>query len=206
MCKQVLLFLFVSFHVLVSAQTKAFKQLSKYEKRWALWHLFAALQLKKHQAEMYAAYKEVKQQNILDVYENGGKLDAFRHIFAMTYFSKYISIKKLRRLGIAHEKGNYLQYLNDQTDEGGELPDSLSSVMDVRNNDIALSLAKEVKKLSTEEIKQKIINLILAGGGFIIKRNVEGLYVDCEGNIISRGRMYKRWDIPKCLTAPTTLQ
>lgn len=191
---------------LLPAQTKTFHKLSKYEKRWAIVHPFAAIKMKKHQTEMYRVYAQVKKQNVLDAYENGGKLDAFRHMFAMAYFSKYISVKKLRKLGAAHEKGNYLQYLNEQSDEGGELPDSVSSVMDLKNNDIALGLAKEVKKLDIEEVEQKIINLILAGGGFIIKRNHEGLYVDCDGNIISRGRMYKQWNIPKCLTAPTSFQ
>lgn len=202
-----ILYLFVLFITIrASAQTKTFHNLSKYEKRWALVHPFTAVKVKKHQREMYVICKEVKQQKLLDTFENGGKLDAFRHMFAMAYFSKYISVKKLRKLGIAHEKGNYLQYLNNQSDEAGELPDSVSSVMDLKNNDIALSMAKEVKKLSIEEVEQKVINLILAGGGFIIKRNREGLYVDCDGNIISRQKMYKQWNIPKCLTAPISFQ
>ena len=150
---------------------------------------------------MFDVYNEVKKQNLLDVFENGGKLDAFRHAFAMAYFSKYVSIRKLRKLGKAHEKGNYLQFLGNTNDEGGELPDSLSSAMDLKNNEVGFSIAEEVKKLSVEEIKQKVFEQIQSGKAFIIKRNKEGLYLDCADNIISRGRIYKQWNIPKCLVA-----
>jgi hypothetical protein len=183
----------------ILAQTKSFHNLSKYEKYWAIWHPFASVKLKNHQAEMYAVYKEVKQQKQLDTFENGGKLDAFRHTFAMAYFSKFVKAKKLRKLGRAHEKANYQQFLNHLLDEDGELSDSLSSVMDLKNNDIALSLANEVKKLSVEEIKQKIIGLIKAGCVFIIKRNAQGLYVNCNNQIIPSEKLKGIWNVPKCL-------
>jgi hypothetical protein len=185
--------------VSVSAQTKTFHNLSKYEKHWAIWHPFAAMQLKKHQTEMYAVYKVVKQQRLLDTFENGGKLDAFRHTFAMAYFSKFVKAKKLRKLGKAHEKANHWQFLHSLPDEDGELSDSLSSVMDLRNNDIALSLANEVKNLSAEEIKQKIIALIKTGGVFIMKRNAQGLYLDCNNQIIPPEKIKGIWNTPKCL-------
>jgi len=181
------------------AQNKNFHSLSKYEKRWAFLHPCAAAKIKKHQAEMYSVYNEVKKHNLLDTFSNGGKLDAFRHTFAMAYFSKYVSTKKLRKLGKAHEKGNYLQFLNGKT-EDGELPDSVSSIMDLKNNEIGFSMAKEIKKLSAEEIEQKVIQRILAGGVFIIKRNNAGVYLDCDGNIISLEKIKGKWNIPKCLT------
>jgi len=190
---------FFLFSPFLLSQTKTFSSISKYERRWVFFHPFAAIKIKRHQKEMYAVYKEVKDKNLLDVFENGGKSDAFRHTFAMAYFSKYVATRKLRKLGIAHEKGNYQQFQKNKIDEGGELPDSLSSVMDLQNNELGFSIAKEVKKLSAEEIKQKVIQLILNGNAVIIKRNTEGLYVDCDGSIISRQRIYTRWNIPKCL-------
>jgi len=180
------------------AQTKTYHKLSKYEKHWALCHPFAAIKIKKHQAQMYAVYKEVKQQNLLDHFENGGKLDAFRHTFAMAYFSKFVKPNKLRKLGKAHEKANHWQFLHGLPDEDGELSDSLSSVMDLKNNDIALSLRKEIRNLSAEEIKQKIITLIKNGDVFIIKRNTQGQYLDCAGNIIPPEKL-KLWNNSKCL-------
>jgi len=199
MMRKNIYYLFILFFTISApAQTKTFHNLSKYEKHWAIWHPFAAVKVKKHQAEMYSVYKEVKQQRLLDTFENGGKLDAFRHTFAMAYFNKFVSAKKLRKLGKAHEKANYWQFLHSLPDEDGELSDSLSSVMDLKNNDIALLLTKEVKKLSTEEIKQKVIALIKNGDVFIMKRNAQGKYLDCEDNIIPTEKL-KAWNTPKCL-------
>ena len=150
---------------------------------------------------MFARYNEVKNQNTLDKFENGGKLDAFRHVFAMAYFSKFVSVKKLRKLGMAHEKGNYRQFLKQQNDEGGELPDSLSSVMDLKNNELGFSLATEVKEMSSEKIKQKVLEEINLGKAFIIKRDPGGSYLSCDDRMITREEMNKRWNIPKCLIA-----
>lgn len=197
--KPIYFLLMLFFAASILAQTKAFHNLSKYEKHWALWHPFAATKIKKHQTEMYSVYKEVKQRRLLDTFENGGKLDAFRHIFAMAYFSKFVKAKKLRKLGKAHEKANYWQFLHAMLDEDGELSDSLSSVMDLKNNDIALSLAKEVKNLTAEEIKQKTILLIKTGNAFIIKRNSKGNYVYCNNEIIPSEKIKGIWNVPKCL-------
>lgn len=147
---------------------------------------------------MYTVYEEVKSKKLLDSYENGGKLDAFRHSFAMAYFSRYVSVKKLRKLGKAHEKGNYAQFLKG-IEENGELPDSVSCLMDLKNNELGFSIGKSFKKISVEELKQKIIEQINSGGAFIIKRNKEGVYIDCEGTIISAEKIKGTWKNSKCL-------
>jgi hypothetical protein len=183
----------------VFSQTKTFRLLSKYEKRWAVFHPFAALKIKKHQSEMYAVYKEVKMQRLLDTFENGGKLDAFRHCFGMAYFSKFTKVKKLRKLGIAHEKANHWQFLHGKPDEAGEMPDSLSSVMDLRNNEVGFSLRPEIKNLSASEIKLRIIELIQKGQTWIIRRNQQGAYVTCDGEVIPPEKIKGTWNIPKCL-------
>jgi len=194
----IILIIFIGGESVSSAQN--FSSLSKYEKHWAYFHPFAAIKIKKYKKEMLAVYNEVKEQKALDTFENGGQLDAFRHVFSMAYLSKFVSARKLRKLGNAHEKGNYLQYLKGES-ENGELPDSLSCVMDLKNNDVGLSLKKDVKKLSIQEIKQKVLDCIKSGNAVIIKRNHDGLYVDCNGNIITRAPIYKRWSWPKCLVA-----
>jgi len=185
------------------SQKKPFTSISKYERRWAFWHPCAALKIKKHRAEMVSVYKEVKMYGLLDNFENGGTLDAFRHVFAMAYFSRFVKVNKLRTLGKAHEKGNYKLFLAGKADEAGELPDSLSSVMDLKNNEIAFSLSKEVKTLSIEELKQKVVALAKSGGVFFIKRNERGLYLDCGGNVIDMEQKKGTWNIPKCLAGPS---
>lgn len=180
------------------SQTKTFSSLSKYEKRWAFFHPFAACKIRKHQKEMYAVYEEVKTKKLLDLYENGGKLDAFRHTFAMAYFSRFVCVKKLRKLGKAHEKGNYLDFLKNIA-EDGEIPDSISSEMDLKNNELGFSIGESFKKIQTEELKQKVIEQINSDAAFIIKRNKEGLYVDCDGNIIPAEKIKSTWKNSKCL-------
>ena len=193
-----LLFLLLAYSLPIDSQTKTFHHLNKYEQRWVLAHPFAALKIKKEQGTMFALYREVKESRVLDTFENGGKLDAFRHTFAMAYFSKFVKVNKLRKLGIAHEKANYVQFLHHKQEEAGEMADSLSRVMDLQNNEIALHLAKEVKTLSAEEVKQKIILLIQSGKTYVMRRNKQGQYLDCSGTIIPQESL-RVWRTPKCL-------
>jgi len=178
-------------------QTKTFSSLSKYEKRWAFFHPFAALKIKKHRKEMYAVYEEVKKSNVLDQYTSGGKLDAFRHIFAMAWFSKFVSVRKLRKLGKAHEKGNYLDFKKGIS-EDGELADSISTVMDLANNEVGFILSKKLKQANIEVIKKEAVVYIIQGGAIIVKRNAEGRYVTCGGEVIAEEKK-GIWNIPKCL-------
>ena len=147
---------------------------------------------------MYAVYEEVKKNNLLDQYASGGKLDAFRHAFAMAYFNRFVSRNKLLKLGIAHEKGNYLDFKRGGF-EDGELPDSVSSVMDLKNNAMGLLIGGALKKVSVEELKQKVIEQINAGGLWIIKRNTEGRYMDCKGSVIAPEKIKGTWNNSKCL-------
>lgn len=179
------------------SQSKKFSSLSKYEKRWAIFHPFASLKIKKHQKQMYAVYDSVKKSNVLDQFSNGGKLDAFRHVFAMAYFTRFVSVKKLRKLGQAHEKGNYLDFKKGRL-EDGELPDSISTVMDLRNNEVGFDLGTANKTLSVESLKLAIIQKINSGAAYIIRRNKDGLYVDCDGNLIPE-KQKGTWNISKCL-------
>jgi hypothetical protein len=193
------LFIFASFLFAIPgfSQEKKFSSLSKYEKWWAFFHPFAACKIKKHQKEMYAVYDTVKKNNLLDQYSNGGKLDAFRHTFAMAYFTRFVSVKKLRKLGKAHEKGNYLDFKKGRL-EDGELPDSISTAMDLKNNELGFEIGKASCKLSVEELKISVVQKINAGSAFIIRRNKEGSYLDCSGNLISE-KEKGTWKISKCL-------
>lgn len=193
--------IFALLHISPYAQPRTFSSLGKYEKRWAAFHPIAALKLKKHQKEMFAAYDDVRAKGWLDKYENGGKLDAFRHIFAMAYFSKSVGVKKLRKLGKAREKDDYLKFLKGAT-ENGEAPDSLSSVMDLRNNEIGFALGKLHKKIPLEYLKQKIADHINEGKAYIMKRDKEGNYLDCSGNVIPSTKIKGTWNLPKCLEGP----
>ncbi|MBX3163581.1 MAG: hypothetical protein KF900_03815 [Bacteroidetes bacterium] len=172
--------------------------LSKYEKRWAVFHPFAALRVNNLTKKCFSVYHHPDIKTQLDTFANGGKLDAFRHTFFMAAYAQKINTKKLRQLGIAHEKGNYRQFLKSQL-EDNERPDSIACVMDLRNNGIGLAIGHANKKINLNELKTLVISEIKKGNVFIIKRNSLARYVDCNNNEIDLTVFSTSWFIPKCL-------
>lgn len=173
-------------------------QISKYEYRWAMLHPFVAKKVQKHLVEAMDVYKEVKKEKLLDGFESGGTLDAFRHTFTMAYLSRFVMVKKLRKLGKSHERGNeYFFYKNKQ--EFGERADSLACVMDLRNNELGFELGVKYKTVSKTELKNSVIEQILAGNAWKLKRNSENQYVSCENEPILIDNYKNTWFLPKCL-------
>ena len=173
-------------------------EISKYEYRWAMLHPFAAKRVQKHLAEAMDVYKEVKNTNELDGFENGGTLDAFRHAFTMAYLVRYVQIDKLRKLGKSHEKGNeYFFYKNHQ--EFGERADSLACVMDLRNNELGFEIGEKSKNVSKEELKNLIIVQIKEGNAWKLKKNSQNQYISCQNESILIEKYKGKWFLPKCL-------
>ncbi len=173
-------------------------EISKYEYNWAVVHPFAAIKVQKHLGEAMEIYKEVKNAKLLDGYESGGTLDAFRHIFSMAYLSRYVNEKKLRKLGKAHERGNeYFFFKNQQ--EFGERADSLACVMDLRNNELGFEIGKINKNVTKDDLKNIVIEQIKAGNAHKLKKNSRNLYVSCQNEPILIENYKGKWFIPKCL-------
>lgn len=163
---------------------------------WGLFHPFAALKVNKLYKKCLPFYEEVKKENGLDKFESGGKLDAFRHVFFMAAFTQKIKAKKIRKLGKAHEKGNYKHFLKN-INEQGELPDSLATVMDLSNNEVGFKIGKENKKTELKDLKLLVIEEIKKGNALYFKRNEKGQYLNCNDEIILP--QPKKWFVPKCL-------
>lgn len=172
--------------------------ISKYEYRWAMCHPFVALKIKKQLPKAMLVYQNVKKDNILDTFENGGKLDAFRHAYTMAYLSRTIKIRKLRKLGKAHEKGNKRDFLIGKL-EFSERADSLNCEMDLRNNELGFLIGSQNKWLNDHELKEVVLNEIIIGKGWYIKRNKNGQYTDCFGNELITSNYKDKWHVPKCL-------
>lgn len=191
----------VSAIALLFVYSSAFAQhhISRYEIRWAFFHPFASIKIKRTLPEAMAVYAEVKQHHLPDSFENGGKLDAFRHTYIMAFLARGINAKKLHKLGIAHEKGNKRQFEKKHMLEDGERPDSLSCEMDLRNNEVGIALGKSNSLLSKEELKQLIIQEIKKGTTWYIKRDAAGNYVTCAGEKLDFMQYQGKWYVPKCL-------
>lgn len=171
---------------------------SVYEKRWAFMHPFAAIKIKHIYKKGMIEYLLIKNEKLADVYENGGKLDAFRHVFFMAAFAQKINSKKVRQLGIAHEKGNYLNFMKKQY-EHGEIPDSLSTVMDLYNNEIGIEIGKNRRKNSMTALREEVLKEMADGKMLYFKRTIAGDYLNCQGEMIDLKKFEGKWFIPKCL-------
>jgi hypothetical protein len=167
------------------------------EKKWALFHPFAALKTKKLYACCRPLYLEVKRQGILDTIENGSKLDAFRHVFFMAAFAQKISARKVRKLGKAHEKGNYRAFKKGKK-EDGEIPDSLSMVMDLHNNEVGIKLGRANKKMNLHSLRDLTLQELRSGHALYFKRRGYD-FLDCKDNVIRPEEFSGKWFLPKCL-------
>jgi hypothetical protein len=175
-----------------------FDHLSNEEKKWIRRHPATALKVKRMTKEALQIVEQVKKEKLLDLYENGGLLDAFRHTFTMAYLAQKISVRKLRSLGIAHEKGNYEQFKKGMV-ENGEVPDSLSGEMDLKNNELGFLIGSTNKNISPDSLKIFVVEWIKRGGAWYIARNQYGRYVDCAGKEIVLDEWKGKWNIPKCM-------
>ncbi len=173
-------------------------QISKYEYQWAVWHPIAALKIKHTLPIAMNEYMQIKNNKTLDTLENGGKLDAFRHVFTMALLSQKINSKKLKKLGAAHEKGNKTNYLKN-LNEDGERADSLSCEMDLRNNELGFNIGYQNKKVTRNELKKIVITAIVKGMAWQIKRNKNNNYITCNDSIINLNTFKLIWFVPKCL-------
>ena len=177
---------------------QSFKKLSPPEKKWAFFHPFIAKKAYHLTIKARDTAKLVAKDTLLDHDENGGQVDAFRHAYWMALLSQKIKPKKAFNLGLAHEKGNYLTFKKGQYEEGVQ-PDSLAGRMDIYNNAVGVEIGRENKKLNDDELKKFVIKSILSGDMRVLKKDKQGNYLDCGGNIIDLVGYKGKWGIPKCL-------
>lgn len=190
---QICLYLFFSVNYLAQSI-----KLSRSEFCWAAAHPFAALKIKKISKELTPVYEAHKNSQQLDSWGSGGNSDAYRHAFYMAAFAQKVKVRKLRRLGRAHEKANYRNFLRSGV-EDGERADSLACVMDLHNNELGFTAGSSHKDVSLEALSSLIIDNLWNGKGRIMKRNRRGEYVTCDGRPLQMPVYAKQWAVPKCL-------
>jgi len=181
-----------------NSSVKSFFKLPRPEKCWVIAHVFKAKSAFILSEEAKNLADSIKNTNLLDGDANGGQVDAFRHSYWMAILSQKIGIKAAKKLGEKHEKGNYIYYKKHKT-EDGTIPDEVSSQMDLFNNKIGISIFLNNSNASKKEIEQIIIEEIKAGKMQIIKKNSDGDFLDCDGNIIQKKDLKGKWENNKCL-------
>ncbi len=175
-------------------------KIGREEKKWVFIHPIASWKIKKIAKKCFVIYQDSSIKNKLDRFDSGGQRDAFRHVFYMAAFAQKIKVKKLKKLGMAHEKQNYLDFLNLKT-EFGELADSLNCIMDLENNELGFKIGLLHKKTNLTELSHIVLLRILSGEALIMKRNSKGQYLSCQNEIIELENYKNKWQIPKCLVS-----
>jgi len=175
-----------------------FKQMHKAEKWFILFHPLAA---KKAEPITQLAIKvtaEVLNLSLLDGDKNGGQVDAFRHSFWMAMLTQEIGGKKARKLGKAHEKAAYEDYLRLQN-EDGMIPDFKASFMDLKNNEVGIKIGLSNPDYSPEQLKLFIIQEIKKGKMWILKKDLKGNYYDYFDQLIPYEEWHGKWINDKTL-------
>ncbi len=194
--------MFFSFILNASGQRSSvasFWKLSCPEKWWVIGHPFVAGKAFKITKEARTKSDSLVKNSLLDVDPDGGRVDAFRHTYWMARLAQNMKWKKAVKLGIAHEKANRLSFNRMKFDEEGVIPDSISSVMDLFNNQVGASIGCNFKSASKDEIYNYVIKSLKEGKLKIIYKDVNRNDLDCDGKVIDKTVFLGKWNIPKCL-------
>lgn len=192
------LFLLLVFEGLtLKAQTVAtYRRLSKAERHWVIGHLFVAKRAYRVSLEARDRATRLESDPRLDHDKDGGEVDAFRHAYWMARLTQAIGKKKALKLGEAHERGNYQDYLEGRVEET-HLPDSMASVMDRWNNRLGASVGEGCMSFSQDQLQERIIDEILQGRARKLLKSESGDPLDCSGKRIDRTQ--KAWRRETCL-------
>lgn len=205
MIRTTLLFLFFTFSVSAQSPVRGFHTLSRPEKCWVLLHPFIAKKAYHITKRVQAVADSLMKTPTLDGDANGGQVDAFRHAYWMAMLVQKIPARKARKLGEAHEKGNYLAFKKHRLEDHA-LPDSTSCAMDRLNNKRGIEIGLECGKVKgTRHLPFLSIALVIAavkgGSLFIISKNADGEALDCLERPIDMEKWKGKWAIPKCIVA-----
>jgi len=186
---------FTSFSQSISVN---FFKLSSPEKHWVIFHPFKAKKAFIISNETLRITDSISKTNLIDDDINGGQLDAFKHSFWMACLTQKIGSKSALKLGDVHEKGNYISYKKG-LNEDGNLPDKISSTMDLFNNKIGSKIAIDNLKITNKELILFIIEEINNGNMRILKKDNYHNFLNCSGDIISKETLKGKWENDKCL-------
>ena len=189
---------FLSTHVNSQTGLKDFFKLSGPKKSWVLKYPFKAKKVLEISLDVKRISDSLKTSNLLDGDLNGGQLDAFRHAYWMARLKEEIGEAAARSLGKAHEKENYKTYKKNKL-EDGVLPDKISTEMDLWNNEQGLKLVSKNGTTPKIGLIYRIVNAIHQGKMKVIKKDKNGNFLTCDGEIILKESLVGKWENKKCL-------
>lgn len=177
--------------------TTSFSNLSKPEKTWVVFHPFKAKKAFYTTRDVESHVDSMAKAAIIGKDNNGGHLDAYKHSFWMARLTQNIGMKAASSLGEAHEKGNYKMYRSSHL-EDGFLPDSISSAMDLFNNDVGIRVGVAFKHGNKNVLTTILMDSLTMGKLRILNKDSMGNFLDCDHFIIPIDSL-KKWGTKKCL-------
>jgi len=178
---------------------REWKKLSRPEKVWTALHPYKAKIVYKC-ALLARTVTDSLEKNGVFTDRNGGQLDAFRHAYWSALMMQQFSEQTVRRVGENHEKGNYIDFRKGKL-EDGDRSDSLASVMDLRNNESGIEIAKVHAANKSASLIQLIIEQIWNGKLCILKKDALGNYLNAKDEVINADDYKNKWFIPKCIVS-----
>lgn len=197
--KLLLLIGFICSILPLSAQKAgAFNKLGREEKLWVILHPFSAGEAYEISMHVEDLSNKMKDSAKLDADLSGGKLDAFRHAYWMALLTKHIGPKRARWLGNAHERKNRRDFENNRTEEGF-VPDKVSVMMDLFNNEVGIQIGKDFKDFSDEALKEKVLQYIEKGNMLVVKKDRKANSLDAAGELIPNENWEGKWENDRVL-------
>lgn len=181
----------------VGEKMREWKKLSRPEKIWTALHPHKARIVYKCALRARTVTDSLEKNGVMTD-RNGGQLDAFRHAYWSALMMQHFSEHTVRRVGENHEKGNYIDFRKGKLEEG-DRSDSLASVMDLRNNESGIEIAKLYAANKSASLIQLIVEQIWNGKLCILKKDAFGNYLNAKDEIINADDYKNKWYIPKCI-------
>lgn len=185
-CSMCVFFIF-NFNSFSQNRKEIIKSLSLKDKIWVMKNYSSIKKAYKISLGVLKTMDSLNRENFLGGNTEGGKFDAFRHIYWTYSLTKEIGEEKTRRVGEIYE--NYNRYIFNNIDYSGY--DSVSMTMDLFNNDIGIELGKN--KITDSLIFNEITNIIFSGKAKIVKKNTLEQSLDENDNVIPEEEWKKKW-------------
>lgn len=176
-----------------------FKQVSRPEKWWAVWHPFIAFKAFDLTRKSLKMTNEVVDFGILGDDLHGGQADAFKHAYWMALLTQHINWRKAFSLGKAHEKGDYLEFKRAWRKGKFSIHDEAASEMDLQNDRLGVIIGVQNPEASETQLRDIIIDAVHSGQLKIIKKNENGESLDRENNVIPIDSLKGRWKTERVL-------
>lgn len=185
-CSMCVFFIF-NFNSFSQNRKEIIKSLSLKDKIWVMKNYSSIKKAYKISLDVLKTMDSLNRENFLGGNTEGGKFDAFRHIYWTYSLTKEIGEEKTRRVGEIYE--NYNRYIFNNSDYSGY--DSVSMAMDLFNNEIGIELEKS--KIADSLIFNEITNIIFSGKAKIVKKNTLEQSLDENDNVIPEEEWKKKW-------------